>query len=146
MNDKSYSRITHLVFVLNAIFLVWAILWKCGVPFVGDGSERTINLIPFLGNTRWEMEFNVMLFVPFGFLLSAVATKRLSRQILVVVSTSLLLEIAQYVLAVGRSDITDIPLNSLGGIIGIGAYYLLARLSSRYSCITVMVACVDCCI
>ncbi len=44
MNDKSCSRITHLVFVLNAIFHVWAILWKCGVPFVGDGSERTIKL------------------------------------------------------------------------------------------------------
>ena len=42
----------------------------------------------------------------------------------------------------GRSDITDIPLNSLGGIIGIGAYYLLARLSSKYLRIAVMVACV----
>lgn len=69
MNEKTDYRIMHLLFVLNAAFLAWAILWKCGVPFIGDGTQRIINLVPFHGNTRWEMQFNVLLFVPFGFLL-----------------------------------------------------------------------------
>lgn len=141
MNDKPYSHITRLIFVLNAIFLVWAILWKCGIPFVGDGTERIINLIPFRGNTAWEMQFNLLLFIPFGFLLSAVMKKRVPLQFLMVVSASVFLEIAQYILAVGRSDLTDILLNTLGGALGIGAYSLLARLAGKHLRAAVMVVC-----
>jgi len=140
MNDKTYSRVIRLIFVLNAIFLIWAILWKCGIPFIGDGTGRVINLIPFRGNTGWEMQFNILLFVPFGFLLSSTMRNKLPRQIFVVVSTSVLMEIAQYILAVGLSDITDILLNTLGGVIGIGAYCLLAKLFGKHSRIAVMVA------
>lgn len=141
MNDKTYSRIIGLLFVLNAIFLTWAILWKCGIPFIGDSTQRFINVVPFHGNTQWEMQFNVLLFAPFGFLLSVVMTKRIPWQFLAVVSTSAFLEITQYILAVGRSDTTDILLNTLGGVIGIGAYYLLARLFGKYSRVAVMVVC-----
>ncbi|GJM79889.1 hypothetical protein HMSSN139_23850 [Paenibacillus sp. HMSSN-139] len=35
---------------------------------------------------------------------------------------SLLLEIIQYVLALGSSDIDDVLLNTMGGVIGIGIY------------------------
>ena len=142
MDDKTYSRIISLIFVLNAVFLTWAILWKCGIPFIGDSTQRTINLVPFHGNTQWEMQFNILLFVPFGFLLSAVMTKRFPWRFLAVACASAFMEIAQYVLAVGRSDITDILLNTLGGFIGIGAFYLLARFFGKYSRIAVMVACV----
>ncbi|MDL2259139.1 VanZ family protein, partial [Eubacteriales bacterium OttesenSCG-928-K08] len=116
------------------------ILWKCGMPFVGDGSQRVIQLIPFRGNTGWEMQFNVLLFVPFGFLLSALMQKDFPRQLLAVVSVSLLMEIAQYAFAVGRSDITDILLNTLGGIIGIGVYYLTAKLFSKHRRILIVIA------
>lgn len=79
-------------------------------------------------------------FLPYGFLLSAVVAKRLPQQILVVISTSVLLEIAQYLLAVGRSDITDILLNTLGGVIGIVAYYLLTRLFGKHARTAVSIA------
>jgi hypothetical protein len=49
------------------LFLVWAILWKCGVPSIGGGAERTINLLPFSGNKQWELQFNIAVFVSFGF-------------------------------------------------------------------------------
>lgn len=140
MKDKAYNRVIRLIFILNAAFLIWAILWKCGVPFVGDGSQRVIQLIPFHGNTGWEMQFNVLLFVPFGFLLSAIMTKEYLRQVLAVVSASLLMEIVQYALAVGRSDITDILLNTLGGAIGIGAYYLVAKLFGKHRHIVTVAA------
>lgn len=142
MNDKTYSRIIGLIFVLNAVFLTWAILWKCGIPFIGDGTQRAINLVPFNGNTNWEMQFNIMLFVPFGFLLSVIMKKRIHRQFLAVLSTSVFLEIVQYIFAVGLSDITDLLLNTLGGVIGIGAYYLFVRLFGKYSRTAVMVVCV----
>lgn len=142
MNDKIYARIIGSFFVLNAVFLTWAILWKCGIPFIGDGTQRAINFVPFQGNTGWEMQFNVLLFVPFGFLLSAAMAKKIPRQFIIVVFTSALMETAQYALAVGRSDITDILLNTLGGFIGIGAYYLLASLFGKYSRTVVVAACV----
>lgn len=140
MNNKTYARIMYICFALNAVFLTWAILWKCGVPSVGDSTQRMINLVPFNGNTQWEMQFNIMLFVPFGFLLSVVMTKKFPWRFLAVVSASVLMEVIQYVLAVGRSDITDILLNTLGGVIGIGAYYLIAKLLGKYSHIAVMSA------
>ena len=142
MNDKNHARIIRIIFVLNAAFLIWAILWKCSVPFIGDGTQRAINLVPFHGNTGWEMQFNVLLFVPFGFLLSAVMTKKIPLQFVAVISISVLLEVVQYILAVGRSDVTDILLNTLGGVIGTGAYYLLVRLFGKYSHTAVIVACV----
>ena len=142
MSDKSYCRIIRTVFVLNCAFLVWAILWKCGVPFIGDGTERAISFTPFRGNTSWEMQFNILLFVPFGFLLSALKKRWLPRQIFAVISTSVFLEVAQYVLAVGRSDSTDILLNTLGGVIGIGIYFLLAKFFGKHSCAAVATSCV----
>lgn len=141
MTDKTYSRTIRLVFVLNAVFLIWAILWKCGVPFVGDSTQRSINIMPFNGNTMWEMQFNVFLFIPYGFLLSALVTKRVLWQILIVASTSAFMEIMQYALAVGRSDITDMLLNTVGGIIGTVAYYLITMLFSKHRRIVIVAAC-----
>jgi glycopeptide antibiotics resistance protein len=37
-------------------------------------------------------------------------------------------EIIQFVLAIGRSDFTDILANTLGGVIGIGIYQLIFKL------------------
>lgn len=41
---------------------------------------------------------------------------------------SLLLEVAQYVLAIGRSDITDLITNFMGGLLGLALYGMMARL------------------
>ena len=87
-----------------------------------------------------------MLFVPFGFLLCAVLQrvekKRALWCLLLIVCASVFLEIAQFILAVGTSDITDVLLNTLGGVIGLGAYYLLAKLFGGHSRVAVMIACV----
>lgn len=142
MNSKSknLTRVVIVLFVLNAIFLTWAILWKCGVPFIGSSTQRAINIIPFNGNTMWEMQLNVFLFIPYGFLLSALMAKHFPRKVLVIASTSVFMEIAQYALAAGRSDITDLLLNTTGGIIGIGVCFLLTKLFGKYSRIAVVIA------
>lgn len=137
------DRLIFGMFVAYSIFLAWAVLWKCGVPFIGDGTQRSINWLPFNHNTRWEMQFNVAIFVPFGFYLAAVREERpLLRQILVVLLTSLLFEALQFVLAIGRSDITDLILDTLGGMIGIAAFYLLSKLCGRHQRMATLVVCV----
>jgi glycopeptide antibiotics resistance protein len=129
--------------IVYAFFLVWAILWKCGIPFIGDGSERTINLLPFNGNTRWELEFNVAVFMPFGFCLAAVMRKlTLPKLVLATLTASLVLETIQFALAVGRSDVTDLLMNIIGGVIGIAAHLVLSKLSGKNERKVTLAACV----
>jgi glycopeptide antibiotics resistance protein len=126
-----------------AVFLVWAILWKCGAPFIGDGSERAINLLPFNGNTRWELEFNIAVFMPFGFYLAAAIRKLTAvKQILTTLLVSFLFEAVQFALAVGRSDVTDLLTNTLGGIVGVAGCYLLSKLFGRHGQKAVFAVCI----
>lgn len=41
--------------------------------------------------------------------------------------TSLIFEILQFIFAIGASDITDLIGNTLGGIIGIGIFYIMSK-------------------
>lgn len=138
--------IERLIFgmgIAYLLFLVWAILWKCGTPFIGDGALRAINLLPFNGNTRWEMQFNLAVFVPFGFFLSAIKPKRTKVWlILTTLLASFVLEVVQCILAIGRSDVTDLLLNTLGGVVGIGAFYVLKRLFDRHERKATLVICI----
>lgn len=139
MKNQRFTGIIRLLFALNTIFLVWAVLWKCGIPFVGDSTQRVVNIVPFNGNTAWEMQFNVLLFFPYGFLLCPSVAKRFPCQVLIVAATSVFMEILQYALAVGRSDITDVLLNTAGGIIGIAVCFLFVKLLGRHSHIAVLI-------
>ena len=143
MAKDKYERPLFILFTLNVIFLIWAILWKCGVPSIGNETQRAINILPFNGNTRWEMQFNILLFVPFGFYLSAAMPKsKIVKLFLFTALASVILEIAQYILAVGRSDITDVLLNTVGGGIGIAAFYTLSKLFDKHSRKAVMFVCI----
>ena len=42
-------------------------------------------------------------------------------------SGSLILEISQYILAVGRTDVTDLITNTCGGMAGVGLYWLSVK-------------------
>lgn len=122
-----------VMFAVYLLFLVWAVLWKCRVPFIG-GTKRVINLIPFSGNAGYEKLFNFVLFVPLGFYIAAIAKRRgIIKQIFMVLAVSLVFEITQYALAIGSSDITDIILNTLGGILGIAGVFFLKKLFGRHT-------------
>ena len=144
-SDKK-NIINRLIFgmgIAYSIFLVWAVLYKCGVPFIGDGAERTINMLPFNNNTSWEMQFNIAVFIPFGFYLAA-AQQRLSpiKQALAILLTSVFFEVVQFILAIGRSDITDLLMNTLGGVIGISAFYMLSKLFGKNERKATLVICI----
>ena len=49
-------------------------------------------------------------------------------KLLIIAGISLLLEITQYILAIGSSDITDLITNTAGGLLGIALYSIVARL------------------
>ena len=66
---------------------------------------------------------NIIAFIPFGVMLGVNFKQLLFKyKIAVIFAFSLAVEITQYVLAIGASDITDLIMNTLGGLIGIAGY------------------------
>ena len=113
------------LFVVYLLLLGWIVIWKLEVPWVG--GERVIKLVPFLATSEAgasapaEVLVNLVLFVPFGLYLGLLAPARpWWRAAGTVVLASLVLEITQYLLGVGRSDITDVVVNLVGGLAGLG--------------------------
>jgi glycopeptide antibiotics resistance protein len=113
------------------VFLLWLILFKTSIDVFSvlqDYQSRSLNLIPFFDASRGDvrgMIENALIFIPLGLLLSAVFTQaRLWPQVAFVFSFSMAVEITQFVLAIGTTDITDVIMNTSGGLIGLGLYAL----------------------
>lgn len=124
---------------LYLLVLAWAVLWKLEVPHIGAGGLRVIKLVPFGADNDATASFpleilaNLVLFLPLGWHLGLLAPRRWSkpRALWVVAgvsaAVSLLLETAQFVLAVGVSDVTDVLVNTAGGLAGLGILELARR-------------------
>ncbi|CAM3472910.1 VanZ family protein [Occultella aeris] len=126
--------LTALLFAVYLLLLVWLVLWKFEVPWVGGGVLRQVKLVPFLpsgdadANTAREIVANAAFFVPFGIYVALLAPAwRWWKGVAVAAGASLALEVAQYVLAVGSSDVTDLIANSAGALAGIGVVALARR-------------------
>lgn len=104
-------------------------------------SERTISIIPF--KSVFEMVHdgvsatriienvlgNLAVFMPLGLLLP-ILTKDKSKKILLYgFVLSLFIEVMQYILALGSSDIDDLLLNTLGTMVGYAIYKAVRRKS-----------------
>lgn len=124
-----------ILFAVYLILLTWVVLWKLELPYVGVGALREVKLVPFVPSTGYgasapvEVVANVVLFVPFGLYLGLLAPAwRWWKVAGVLAGASLVLEVAQYSLILGSSDITDLVVNTAGGLAGLG---LLARARRR---------------
>lgn len=125
--------------VCYLLVLVWAVLWKFEVPHIGSGGLRVIKLVPFGADSDATASFplevaaNLVLFLPLGLLLGLLVPRHWPARTLwwgvagVSAAVSLALETAQFVLAVGVSDITDVLVNTAGGLAGLGALMLSRR-------------------
>jgi glycopeptide antibiotics resistance protein len=125
------------VIALLAVYLLLltaVILFK--LPFYSPAAdERAVNLIPLMGSfdesgvlLLREIAYNILLFVPLGIYVCMMRNDWPFRKKLIpIVGLTAAFELLQFIFALGRSDITDILDNTLGGILGIGAYVLLSR-------------------
>lgn len=142
-NIAKKDGLIRVLFLIYLLFLVWAVLWKFNVPYIGDGTLRLINPTSFYGNSIPEMRFNILIFVPFGFYISTLAPKcAFTKRVLMTLLASALLEAFQYILAIGRSDVTDLILNTLGGIAGIAVFSVLSKLFGRNTHSALLVVCI----
>jgi len=120
------------LFAVYLVVLTWAVLWKLEVPFTA--ADRAVKLVPFVSvgvvgaSAPPEVVANLLLFVPLGAYLALLAPSwPWWRAAAAVAAVSGALEAAQYVLGVGRSDVTDVLANTAGGLVGL----LLVALTRR---------------
>ena len=129
------KKLTCGLFVLYLLALTWIILFKLQLSFQNLPEFRSINLIPFGSSTiiNGELDFseiigNLLAFVPFGIFVCVLGQRKsFVKMAIPIFLTSLLYEIIQYVFANGGSDITDLIANTLGGVMGIGLFFILLK-------------------
>jgi glycopeptide antibiotics resistance protein len=130
---KKQNTITAILCIVYLLLLTGIILFKLPFysPEISDGI-RVINLIPFQGSFDengvliWrEIIENILIFVPSGIYICMFKREwSFARKVIPVIGLTFAFEILQFIFALGRSDITDILGNTLGGIIGIGLFSL----------------------
>ena len=113
------------MFVVYLVVLVWTVLWKLEVPWTG--GDTMVKLVPFVAaggagaSAPVEVVANLVLFIPLGIYLGLLAPRwPWWAAAGTIAGASVALEVTQYVLAVGRSDTTDVIVNTVGGLVGLG--------------------------
>ncbi len=114
-----------LFFVYLSFILIYTYIAR------DTGRAQTLNLTLFstwgstVRNNAYFVE-NILLFIPYGLLasLTFAAPRNLGKSLLLGASTSIFIELLQYVSTKGNFEIDDILTNLLGMVLG----YLVARL------------------
>lgn len=120
INMKKYTKtLIKISFILYLLLLSWIIVLKFRLNLNDLKYIRSINLIPFKANTIKETLVNLITFIPLGMYLQYLFKDKKTLNILIIILTSLFYEILQYTFHIGVSDITDIIMNTTGGIIGV---------------------------
>jgi glycopeptide antibiotics resistance protein len=119
--------LTATLFAVSLMALVWMVVFRLELPHVGPESARAIKLVPFAATSgagasaTWEVVANAVVFVPFGVYLALLAPRwPWWKAASAAAGFSVALELAQFVLATGKTDVTDILMNAVGGLIGFG--------------------------
>lgn len=136
MKQGKRNTLTIVLLVIYLLVLTGIILFK--LPFRYDEADRIreINLIPLMGSfddngviRLSEIVGNILVFIPLGIYICMLKSKwPFVKKVLPIIGLTLAFEIIQYIFSIGRTDITDILGNTLGGITGIGIYALLFRI------------------
>ncbi|MBQ9996772.1 MAG: VanZ family protein [Clostridia bacterium] len=135
--SKPKLTLTHALFSLYFLFIVWTVLFKNSFSFNEIQAltrPRTLNLIPFYYDCDVSIRFhisevlmNTVLFFPFGVYLKMLDIP--SRKAIVSgLLLSFALEFCQFAFALGSSDITDLITNTLGTASGVCLYLLTLNL------------------
>ncbi len=110
------------------------------LPFVFNHSYVPMNLVPFIdistgrGDFIRQVVLNIVMTIPFGFLLPLIKNKRINLMKIVLYTflLSLGIEILQPLINDFRSsDITDLVTNIFGGIIGYILYLIFKPLTTK---------------
>jgi len=123
--------LSRMLFAAYLLVLLWLVLFKFSYDPIGvirDFQTRGLNLIPFAYANKNEVIANLIAFIPFGVMLGVNFRELVFKyKIAVIFAFSLAVEIIQYVLAIGAADITDVIMNTLGGLVGLSVYAFASK-------------------
>ncbi len=131
INRKRNVSYLHIIGTYIYSLYIFAVLSITGIPFLnGINMSFTINFIPFidLANNFTQYILNLILFIPFGFLLPFLWTKyqKFKTTFLSGLLFSMSIEISQ-LFCFRTTDIDDLIMNTLGTIIGYIFFLILKR-------------------
>jgi glycopeptide antibiotics resistance protein len=135
MKNSRQRNLTRILFAVYILILVWILLFKMSFSIDELYKNRNINIIPFMGSVivngkidTSEIINNIIVFIPVGIYVCMLKKDwSILKKISVGFFLSLGIEVLQFVLAIGATDITDLIGNTFGGIIGIGVFYLFSK-------------------
>ena len=136
MENKKQRNLTMILFIIYFCILIWIILFKMSFSFDELYGSRSINIIPFLGSIIVNGKFyineiinNILVFVPVGIYTCMLKEEwPILKKVSVAFFISLAVEVLQFILAIGATDVTDLIGNTIGGVIGIGIFYLFTKI------------------
>ena len=133
---KKQRKITNGLAILYFIILTWIIVFKMQFSFENLPEMRNINLVPFgqsvIVNGKIEVSEiidNAIIFIPVGLYINMLKKDwKFGKKVGMIAGISLLFEMLQYILAIGATDITDLIMNTFGGICGLGIYQIFYKI------------------
>lgn len=146
--ERSVRRWSRFCFGLYLLLLVYFMFFSEEWGRSMLGGDYRYNLVPFqeicrylqyhdqIGGVRVFLNLagNVIGFLPFGALVPVLREKKTGfwKVALLSLELSLFIEISQLILQAGSCDVDDVILNTLGGCIGYGLYWILARIKEKH--------------
>lgn len=153
------KKISPYLFVVYIVLLILILVFKISQPEMFEGIIHRLktgeqvtfaepnNIVPFkvigeyLSNAQTLNDWfaknligNIVVFIPIGFLVPLFLKRnRIWHVAIVGIVVSVFIEILQSLLAVGRADIDDIILNTIGLLIGFGIYKLIYSVTLKNS-------------
>ena len=124
--------IIYLLFLLTVTIFLRSRNLEVSIGFELIPLKNLINI--FRNKTYrelYEVAANILVFVPYGFLLSCVIRKRKYLPLICGLATTVSIEIVQYVDKRGVFDINDIINNFIGVLIGYGVYRLFRSICQK---------------
>ncbi len=150
MNQKNIKKIRifgKVMFVIYIIFLFYFLIFSDCYGRVGKMEEYHYNIILFKEIRRfWEyreelgcfavftnLVGNILIFIPFGFLISLVSSQRRGlMSVYFSMGLSLCVEVFQFFTKTGSFDVDDLVLNTVGGIFGWIVFLIINNVRRRY--------------
>lgn len=134
------------IFFIYFLVLIELTICKRGTLEIGFQNKFYVNYIPFretinmfkdnfmgIGNALYNVVGNILLFVPLGFFIPLLFSKKnkISSVALYGACTSILIEAIQLITSNNLTDIDDVIFNTLGAILGFFTYNLLNKTKLR---------------
>ena len=135
MENKKQRNLTMILSIVYFCILIWILLFKMSFSFNELYRDRSINIIPFAGSVivngklyTNEIINNIVIFVPIGIYTCMLKQEwSILKKLSVAFFISFIVEVLQFILAIGATDITDLIGNTIGGLIGVGIFYLFIK-------------------